>query len=143
MTITTAAQPTPAVPMLDRTRPQPGCNGTNTRRYMTGWRCKQHSPAAMAGRPEPDVDPTRTLQALQAKTGKPLAERVCTTTNHSAAGTQVSLLVWPPDPELQRMAELVDSIMGTAAAICSDCGEPFNQPGLIKRCRDRHEAAQR
>jgi hypothetical protein len=26
---------------------------------------------------------------------------------------------------------------------CQGCGQPFNQPGLIKRCRDRHEAAQR
>jgi hypothetical protein len=26
---------------------------------------------------------------------------------------------------------------------CQDCGQPFNQPGLIKRCRDRHEAVQR
>lgn len=97
----------------------------------------------MAGRPEPDVDPTRTLLALQAKAGRSVPERVYTTTNHSATGTHVSLLVWPPDPELQRMAELVDSIMGTAAQVCSDCGEPFNQPGLIKRCRDGHEAAQR
>jgi hypothetical protein len=26
---------------------------------------------------------------------------------------------------------------------CPDFGEPFNQPGLIKRCGDRHEGAQR
>ena len=26
---------------------------------------------------------------------------------------------------------------------CLDCGEPFNQPGLVKRYRDRHEAVQR
>jgi hypothetical protein len=26
---------------------------------------------------------------------------------------------------------------------CQGCWQPFNQPGLIKRCRDRHEAAQR
>jgi hypothetical protein len=26
---------------------------------------------------------------------------------------------------------------------CLDCGEPFSQPGLVKRCRDRHAAVQR
>jgi len=93
----------------------------------------------MAGRAEPEVDPARTLQALQAKAGKPVSARVYTTTNYSATGTQVPLLVWPPDPDVQRMAELVDSIMGAAALTCSVCGEPYTDRGFTARCRRRHQ----
>ena len=53
-----AVQSVTAVPLLDRTCRQTGCVSANTRRYMNGWRCKEHSPAAIAGRPEPEVDPT-------------------------------------------------------------------------------------
>jgi hypothetical protein len=123
MTIT-AAQPAPSVPLLYRICRQSGCNSGDTRRYMNGWCCKEHSPAAIAGRAEVEVDPTCTLAVLQPKAGKSVAQRAYTTTNYSAIGTKVSLLVWPPDPKLQRMAELVDSIMGAAALACSDCGEP-------------------
>lgn len=31
----------------------PGCDRTDTRRYGTGARCPAHTPAAVAGRPEP------------------------------------------------------------------------------------------
>jgi hypothetical protein len=134
-----AAQAVTSVPVLDRTCRQSGCDSANTRCYMNGWRCKEHSPAAMAGRPEPQVDPALTLGALQAKAGKSIAEQVRTTTNYSATGAHVSLLVWPPDPELQRIAELVDSIMGAAALACPDCGEPYTDRGFTSRCRSRHQ----
>jgi hypothetical protein len=31
----------------------PGCAASPARRYLTGWRCAQHTPAALAGLPEP------------------------------------------------------------------------------------------
>jgi hypothetical protein len=43
-----------------------------------------------------------------------------------------------PILSLDQITELIGDL-----ARCQDCGQPFNQPGLIKRCRDRHEAAQR
>jgi hypothetical protein len=30
------------------------CDRTDTRPYTDGWRCPDHTPAALAGRPEPD-----------------------------------------------------------------------------------------
>lgn len=41
------------------------------RLYPCGWRCDEHSPWALAGRPNPDslIDPTRTLEALRAAAG--------------------------------------------------------------------------
>jgi hypothetical protein len=139
--MTTTAPTAPSLPVLDRTCRHPDCTSANTLRYMNGWRCKEHSPAAMAGRPEPWVDPTRTLEALQAKAGRPVSERTCRTSSYSATGTKIAVLVWPFDPELQRMAELVDSIMGYKALVCSDCGDPLDGPALIKRCRFRHASA--
>jgi hypothetical protein len=48
-----------------------GCERSDTRPYLTGPRCASHTPAALAGRPEPDalVDPEATAAALRAKRG--------------------------------------------------------------------------
>lgn len=37
--------------------------------YAAGPRCRRHTPAALAGRPEPHVDPELTLEALRRKAG--------------------------------------------------------------------------
>lgn len=49
------------------------CGATPTKRYLQGARCQQHTPAAMAGRPEPRPDPARSLAALRAAAGLPTA----------------------------------------------------------------------
>ena len=41
------------------------CGDPNTRRYLPGDRCPRHTPAALAGRAEPYVDPALTLEALR------------------------------------------------------------------------------
>lgn len=43
------------------------CDSTETRRYLVGPACALHTPAAIAGRPEPDtlVDPARTEKAMR------------------------------------------------------------------------------
>jgi hypothetical protein len=53
----------------------PGCGSTDTRLYQTGDCCPTHTPAAMAGRPEPEslVDPARTLDALRQAAGTTFA----------------------------------------------------------------------
>ncbi|CAL9296683.1 hypothetical protein SUDANB25_02669 [Streptomyces sp. SudanB25_2051] len=33
------------------------CGAPGARRYLTGYRCPLHTPAALAGRPEPDTPP--------------------------------------------------------------------------------------
>lgn len=41
------------------------CDVRGERRYKDGWRCPRHTPARLAGRPEPPTpDPTRTATAL-------------------------------------------------------------------------------
>ena len=45
------------------------CRATPTRRYMQGPRCATHSPAAVAGRPEPAPDPALTLTGLRRSAG--------------------------------------------------------------------------
>lgn len=46
------------------------CGSTDdVHRYIVGDRCRKHTPAALAGRPEPRADPTLTLEALQARGG--------------------------------------------------------------------------
>jgi hypothetical protein len=46
------------------------CGKPETRRYINGQRCAAHTPAALAGRPDIEPDPERTLAALQAKAGE-------------------------------------------------------------------------
>lgn len=42
------------------------CGAAETRPYLTGDRCPRHTPAAIAGRPEPPVpDPAMTIQGLR------------------------------------------------------------------------------
>lgn len=52
-----------------------GCRAT-ARLYPAGWRCSEHAPWALAGRPSPDsqVDPARTLDALRARMQQPDAD---------------------------------------------------------------------
>jgi len=45
------------------------CRATPTRRYLQGPRCATHSPAAVAGRPEPAPDPALTLTGLRRSAG--------------------------------------------------------------------------
>jgi hypothetical protein len=51
------------------------CGTPETRGYINGWRCAAHTPAALAGRPDIQPDPERTLAALQAKAGERYAYR--------------------------------------------------------------------
>lgn len=53
----------------------PGCVDTGTRPYMTGPCCPLHTPARVAGRPEPDslVDPALTLNGLLAASGRTMS----------------------------------------------------------------------
>jgi hypothetical protein len=46
------------------------CGNPETRRYINGWRCVAHMPAALADRPDLQPDPELTLAALQAKAGE-------------------------------------------------------------------------
>jgi hypothetical protein len=46
------------------------CGNPETRRYINGWRCAAHTPAALAGRPDLEPDPELTLAALQAKAAR-------------------------------------------------------------------------
>lgn len=39
--------------------------------YGTGPKCAEHTPAALAGRPEPNPDPTRSATALASRTDWP------------------------------------------------------------------------
>jgi hypothetical protein len=41
------------------------CGNPKTRRYINGWRCAAHTPAAIAGRTDIEPDPDLTLAALQ------------------------------------------------------------------------------
>lgn len=41
------------------------CGATTRRRFLQGWRCPAHTPAAEAGRPEITPDPTRTVDGLR------------------------------------------------------------------------------
>lgn len=52
-----------------------GCRAT-THLYPCGWRCDEHAPWALAGRPDPrtQVDPTKTLDALRARMQQPDAD---------------------------------------------------------------------
>lgn len=45
----------------------PPCGRTDTRLYLVGHACPEHTPAALAGRPEPDtqIDPARTDKAMR------------------------------------------------------------------------------
>ena len=42
----------------------------DVRLYMTGLRCLEHTPSALAGRPEVTVDPDLTLAALKRRAGR-------------------------------------------------------------------------
>lgn len=46
------------------------CGAVPTRRYLSGHRCAEHTPAALAGRPDLDADPDATLDALREKAGR-------------------------------------------------------------------------
>lgn len=43
------------------------CGALSERRYMNGWRCPRHSPAALAGRTETTPDPARGAAALRTR----------------------------------------------------------------------------
>lgn len=45
------------------------CNRPALARYLTGWRCADHTPAAFAGRPEAAPDPASTLDGLRKAAG--------------------------------------------------------------------------
>lgn len=47
------------------------CGHPTRRRYLTGWKCATHTPAALADRPETTPDPARTLNGLRAAAGLP------------------------------------------------------------------------
>lgn len=47
------------------------CGAAATRRYLPGWRCAAHTPAALAGRAEVVPDPERTLAGLRERAGLP------------------------------------------------------------------------
>lgn len=51
------------------------CESTTTRRYLNGPACDQHSPWALAGRPDPrtQVDPARTDAAMRVTSATPWA----------------------------------------------------------------------
>jgi len=51
----------------------PGCTATDTRLYGIGYSCPRHTPAKLAGRPEPDelVDKNRDYVALRSSRGTP------------------------------------------------------------------------
>jgi hypothetical protein len=46
------------------------CGAAPARPYLPGPRCADHTPAAVAGRPEPTPDPASTLAALLARAGR-------------------------------------------------------------------------
>lgn len=42
------------------------CPSTDTKRYLNAFACSEHTPAKMAGHPEPPIsDPTRTEKAMR------------------------------------------------------------------------------
>lgn len=47
------------------------CGTPAPRRYLTGWCCPRHTPAAFNGRPEDKPDPARTLNGLREAAGLP------------------------------------------------------------------------
>ncbi|WP_028472981.1 hypothetical protein [Nocardioides alkalitolerans] len=47
------------------------CGTPTTHRYLPGWRCPQHTPAAFAGRPDVVPDPKLTIAGLRAAHGLP------------------------------------------------------------------------
>lgn len=47
------------------------CEATPTKHFLPGARCQAHTPAALAGRPEPRPDPATSIPALRAKAGLP------------------------------------------------------------------------
>lgn len=49
-----------------------GTSDAAVRRYLPGWRCSAHTPAALAGHAEPAPDPARTLTGLRIAAGLPL-----------------------------------------------------------------------
>lgn len=52
------------------------CEVRGERRYKDGWRCPRHTPAALAGRPEPPTpDPGRTAAALRERRLPPVGVR--------------------------------------------------------------------
>lgn len=47
------------------------CGVTPTNVYLTGARCIDHTPSALAGRPESVPDPERTITGLRARRSEP------------------------------------------------------------------------
>lgn len=43
------------------------CGALTERRYLIGWRCEHHTPAAVKGRPEAAPDPARSADALRTR----------------------------------------------------------------------------
>jgi len=41
------------------------CDSHAERRYLPGWRCPRHTPAAIAGRPEATPDPACTAEGMR------------------------------------------------------------------------------
>jgi hypothetical protein len=46
------------------------CGAPTTRRYLSGWNCPRHTPAALRDRPEVVPDPAATLDGLWRAAGK-------------------------------------------------------------------------
>lgn len=57
--------PAPPRPDLGPCGHHPPCPGRATAGYLTGLRCPDHTPAAIAGRPETTPDPARTLEGIR------------------------------------------------------------------------------
>lgn len=43
------------------------CGARSEKRYLPGWRCPNHTPCALAGKPEVVPDPARTVEALSSR----------------------------------------------------------------------------
>lgn len=112
-----------------------GCARTDTRRYLVGPACPQHTPAALAGHPEPDsqVDPDLTDHALR-RARTPQWARSAVEVNKSRPGGYVSR---------QRAERIAEDRARQSLNVLRSAGqrtpEPVDQvrPGFVSRDRVR------
>lgn len=69
LTATPTATTSHEHPCDHHTETSGACGTKTSRRYLTGWRCPEHTPAHLAGHPETQPDPTRTLAGLRQAAG--------------------------------------------------------------------------
>jgi hypothetical protein len=141
-----------------------GCSHVDTRRYMIGYRCDQHTPAKIAGRPEPaPPEPAARPVVDYLINSENLGEYLrqlpdrCTEcgshveTQRHRAGCSYDVahsalrFVFPSPENGWQGQVIIDPGVPYAADYtlppadtCDDCGEPYTAPGLITRCRDKH-----